>query len=118
LPYSRQRLASALATSSEHLGWEKFEEAHSQGMQLDLDAAVAYANRARGERSRPSVGWDSLTPTEARVAALIAQGLSNREIAAELFVSPETVKTHLTHMFDKLGIRSRAAIAALAASKS
>jgi DNA-binding CsgD family transcriptional regulator len=117
MPHLGQRLHAMLATSSEHLGPEEFDAARSQGMQLDLDAAVAYTSRARGERSRPSVGWESLTPTEARVAALIAQGLSNREAGAELFMSPETVKTHLTHIFNKLGVRSRVAVAALAASR-
>jgi DNA-binding CsgD family transcriptional regulator len=118
MPHLDDRLDEALATSAKQLGPDEFEAARAEGVRLDVEAAVAYASRARGERARPSIGWDSLTPTEQRVAALIAQGLSNREIAAELFVSPETVKTHLAHMFDKLGVRSRAAVAALAVSSS
>jgi DNA-binding CsgD family transcriptional regulator len=47
------------------------------------------------------------------VTSLVAQGLSNREVAAELFVSPKTVQYHLTRVFAKLGVRSRAELAAL-----
>jgi predicted ATPase/class 3 adenylate cyclase/DNA-binding CsgD family transcriptional regulator len=118
IPLFRQRLDTALATCVQHLGPDLLDEARSEGAGLEVDAAVVYANRARGERARPSLGWESLTPTETRVAALIAQGFSNREIAAELFVSAETVKTHLAHMFDKLGVRSRAAVAALVTSQT
>ncbi len=51
---------------------------------------------------------DDLTPREVEVLTLIARGLSNREIAAELFVSGATVKTHINHVFSKIGARDRA----------
>jgi len=51
---------------------------------------------------------DELTPREAEVLSLIARGLSNREIGAQLFVSEATVKTHVNHVFAKIGARDRA----------
>ncbi len=50
-----------------------------------------------------------LTEREGDVLQLVAQGLTNREIAQQLFISPATVRTHLEHVFEKLGVRSRAA---------
>ena len=57
-------------------------------------------------------GQVELTPQEEAVAALVAQGLSNREVAAELYVSPKTVQYHLTRIYAKLGLRSRSELAA------
>lgn len=56
---------------------------------------------------RPKLGWESLTEPELRVARLAAAGCTNRGIADRLFISPNTVNTHLRHVFDKLGIGSR-----------
>jgi len=67
----------------------------------------------RGRMSRPQTGWDSLTQTENAVARLVADGLRNRDIAGQLFVSRRTVETHLTHIFGKLGISSRAELIAI-----
>ncbi|WP_115944654.1 helix-turn-helix transcriptional regulator [Amycolatopsis thermalba] len=57
-------------------------------------------------------GFDELTPQEEAVSQLVASGLSNREVAAELFLSTKTVQYHLTRIYAKLGIRSRAELAA------
>jgi DNA-binding CsgD family transcriptional regulator len=65
----------------------------------------------RGPRGRPSSGWGALTPTELRVAFLVADGLSNPDIATELFLSRRTVQTHVSHILAKLGARSRAEVA-------
>jgi len=73
---------------------------------------IAYAARGRGERKRPSTDWASLTPSELEVVRLVGEHLSNPDIAARLFVSRATVKTHLVHIFAKLGIDSRSALAA------
>ena len=67
---------------------------------------------ARGRRQRPSTGWDSLTPTERTVSGLVAEGLTNREVARRLHVSPHTVNTHLRHIFQKISVPNRAALAA------
>ena len=76
-----------------------------------LEEAVAYAQRGRGERKRPASGWGSLTPAELDVVRLVADGLSNKEIAEKLFVSPRTVQAHLTHVYAKLGFGSRVQLA-------
>lgn len=64
-------------------------------------------HRGRKRETRPTTGWLSLTATELSVAGLVAQGLSNPQIAARLFISRYTVETHLKHIFGKLGITSR-----------
>jgi len=65
---------------------------------------------AQAERLRAMAG---LTAAEARVAALIAGGLSNMGVARALGVSTNTVKTHLVHCYDKTGVRSQAGLARL-----
>ena len=59
-------------------------------------------------------GWAALTAAELAVAGLVAEGLTNREVAERLFVSPHTVNSHLRHVFSKLGINSRVELARLA----
>jgi DNA-binding CsgD family transcriptional regulator len=86
--------------------------AWTEGEVMAFTEAVDYARRSRGERVRPSVGWGSLTPTEQRVAAIVAQGRSNDDVARHLFMSVATVKTHLTHIYAKTGVTNRAELAA------
>jgi DNA-binding CsgD family transcriptional regulator len=73
-----------------------------------------WAERARAELGRIGgrASSDGLTPTEQRVADLVAQGRSNKEVAAELFVSVRTVEANLTRVYAKLGIRSPSELAA------
>lgn len=66
----------------------------------------------RGTRKRPQHGWLSLTPTEQTIARLVADGLSNPQIADSLYVSYRTVQTHVSHIFAKLDINSRVQLAA------
>jgi DNA-binding CsgD family transcriptional regulator len=78
-----------------------------------LDAAL-WAQKARAELGRiggraPASG--ELTPTEERVAALVAEGRTTKEVAAELFVSVKTVEGHLSRIYAKLGVRSRTELA-------
>ena len=73
---------------------------------------------AQPKRRRPmrqTTGWASLTEREQAVAVLVTAGCSNPEIARRLYISRETVQTHLKHIFGKLGVDSRTALAALAA---
>jgi DNA-binding CsgD family transcriptional regulator len=68
-----------------------------------------------GHRACPARGWGSLTPTEAKIARLVADGRSNPEIAAALLLSSATVRTHVSHILAKFGARSRMEIVASAA---
>jgi DNA-binding CsgD family transcriptional regulator len=58
-------------------------------------------------------GAEALTASERRIAGLVADGMTNRQIAAQLYVSPRTVATHLTHIYQKLGIGGRDDMAAM-----
>jgi len=100
---------------------------------LDLYASLGAARdvarlqarfRAEGIRRAPRVkhrkarrGWDSLTPTEVKITEMVAQGLSNPQIAAKLFLSRRTVGTHVSHILSKLDVNSRIDIAREAASR-
>jgi DNA-binding CsgD family transcriptional regulator/tetratricopeptide (TPR) repeat protein len=65
----------------------------------------------RGPRHRPAGGWESLTATEQAVSLLVAEGLTNGAVARRLYISPHTVNTHLRHVFAKLGVPNRVALA-------
>ncbi len=93
------------------LGDSAFDSAFAEGRRLSLDDAVAFAQRARGARGRPTIGWHSLTPTERRVADLARLGHTNVAIGRELLMGPETVKTHLSRVFAKLGVKNRTQLA-------
>lgn len=103
-----------LAAIRTALGDAAFQTHVADGAALSTDDAVAYARRGRGQRKRPSFGWPSLTPTEQRIVELVAEGLTNRQIGERMFASPRTIQTHLRHVFAKLGIATRAELAAKA----
>jgi ATP/maltotriose-dependent transcriptional regulator MalT len=109
--------AALVAELRSALGGEAFTEAWTAGARMTLDDAVAYARRTRGARRRPPGGWASLTPTELDVVRLAVEGHNNPEIGARLFMSRSTVKTHLSHVYTKLGVANRTELAALAAAQ-
>jgi DNA-binding CsgD family transcriptional regulator len=81
---------------------------------FDELGAVLWARKARSELARlggRAAAGDELTPTERSIAELVAMGKSNKEVAAQLFITPRTVEGHLTHIYAKLGVRSRAELA-------
>lgn len=80
--------------------------------------ASGVSRGTRGRRNRPSTGWDSLTDTEHGVVRLVADGLTNRQIGERLFVSRRTVETHVSHVFGKLGVRSRVELARMTLDRS
>jgi DNA-binding CsgD family transcriptional regulator len=110
-PVAEAAYNDAWASAQKALGTEAFDAAAAEGAALTLDDTVAYATRARGERKRPSSGWASLTPTELEVVRLAAEGLTNPEIGARMFITRGTVKVHLSHIFAKLGVSTRAELA-------
>jgi DNA-binding CsgD family transcriptional regulator len=107
-------VALAMGKMEAALGASGLTVAWSEGAGLSVDEAIGYARRGRGERGRPSAGWASLTPTERKVAELVVEGLTNAEIAGRTVVSTVTVKSHLTHIFDKLGVTGRRQLASVA----
>jgi predicted ATPase/class 3 adenylate cyclase/DNA-binding CsgD family transcriptional regulator len=110
--FEQQRLDAAIQAATDALGTEAAARAEFEGAALDWRVAADYASRARGERKRPSHGWAALTPTEQRVVALIAEGLTNPMIAERLLMGRATVKTHVDHVFAKTGLHSRTELAA------
>jgi DNA-binding CsgD family transcriptional regulator len=118
----------ALAQRGDH------DEAVAQlGRALELYAAAHAAwdeTRVRGRLrqlgvrrrlvspKRPDAGWEALTDSEIAVVRLVAEGMTNREVASQLYVSPHTVSTHLRHAFSKLGINSRVDLTRIAVEQA
>ena len=117
LTANRDAAARAVTQARDILGDDRVTQAWDQGHALALGDAVTYAARKGGGRKRPATGWASLTPAELEVVRLVGEGLRNDAIARRLFIAPGTVKVHLSHVFGKLGITTRAELAAQAASR-
>jgi predicted ATPase/class 3 adenylate cyclase/DNA-binding CsgD family transcriptional regulator len=107
-------VADTIARIRTKLGSAPFAEACESGSTLNDDDLLAFIDRTHGSRGRPSLGWESLTPTELQVAGLVRDGLSNRDIAKRLLMGTETVKTHVSHIFIKLDVSKRTQLAAIA----
>ncbi|MFC7625353.1 LuxR C-terminal-related transcriptional regulator [Microlunatus sp. GCM10028923] len=89
---------------------EEYAVGLDRGRALTLAQAVERALPVRSA-DRTGSGWASLTPAERAVVELAVRGLSNPEIAAELFIGRGTVKTHLAHVYAKLGVANRTELA-------
>ncbi len=79
--------------------------------------ALGVRRRRGATPTKARIGWESLSPTEHEVVALVVEGLTNKGIAERLFISRRTVETHLAHVFVKLGVTNRAHVAAIAAAR-
>ncbi len=116
-PARQATYESTVARVREALGEEEAETRIASGRALSLDEVVALAQRGRGERTRPTFGWDGLTETERRVAELVAEGLSNPQIAERLVVGRETVKSHVASVLRKLDVANRVELATLVTTR-
>ena len=116
-PMEAERIAGWIATGREQLS-EQAQSAWERGAGLSIGEAAMMARRGRGPRRRPAFGWPSLTPAERDVADLVARGLTNPEIAARLGVSAGTVKDHVSSALRKLGVRTRAELAAAVSGRA
>jgi two-component system nitrate/nitrite response regulator NarL len=84
---------------------------HDGHMVIDPELVVALADELAVAKDR-DVGAETLTEREVEVLQLLAFGYTNRDIAGRLFISPDTVKTHLEHIYQKLGANDRTAAVA------
>lgn len=124
LPLDRARTLLALGAAQRRAKRRREARATLEEAEAVFEriGAALWAERARGELKRisgraPALG--ALTPAEEKVAALVAEGKTNREVAAALFLSDRTVEGHLSRVFAKLGIKHRAELArVLAAGQS
>lgn len=111
MPTEATEVEIALTACREHLGDDELNAQFANAGTVPIEEVAEWLARARGQRRRPSSGWASLTPTELRVAALVAEGLTNPQIAERMFISRGTAKVHVSHIFDKLSFKTRSQLA-------
>jgi non-specific serine/threonine protein kinase len=106
-----------VASTRGGLGETAFAAAWERGRAMTLDQAVDHALATEPAPSKIRGGAALLTVREREVAALVAHGLTNRQIAAKLVVTERTAETHVQNILNKLGFTSRAQVAAWAAEQ-
>jgi predicted ATPase/DNA-binding CsgD family transcriptional regulator len=113
----RDRDQPALDRARKELGDDGFDATFREGWQLTLPEALAYASESEAVPDAPAAPAQSspLTARERQVARLVAEGMSNRQIAARLVISQRTAESHVENILSKLGFTSRTQIAAWAA---
>ncbi len=123
--FAREELACAAATAG-HRGragaaldaaltsYQRIGAVPDRDRALARTRALGIRRSSREPHRDVGHGWAALTATEVRIAALVRDGLTNREIGTRLFVSPRTVQTHVSHILQKTGLRSRVEIARFA----
>jgi predicted ATPase/DNA-binding CsgD family transcriptional regulator len=115
-PRERRYLDGWLTQARRVLGSSAYQRAWEDGHASTLAQAVSLVDSLLVVPSAAAPGG-TLSPREQEVARLLAQGLTNKQIAAELVVSPATVRSHVEHILDKLSLHSRAQIAAWASQQ-
>ena len=111
------RWTEAVVSLEEALGVYEQLGATLAVARTEVRLRTAGVSRGARRRRRPRHGWEALTPSEERVVAQVARGLTNAQIAEVLFVSRHTVESHVSHVFAKLGVASRAELAARAVGR-
>jgi DNA-binding CsgD family transcriptional regulator len=114
-PFGRARALLALGVTRRRA---RIKRAAREAVEAALDGFATLGAQRWGERAQAELGriggrtrQEDLTHAERRVAALVAEGKTNREVAAALFLSERTVESHLTRVYAKLGVRSRTQLA-------
>jgi predicted ATPase/DNA-binding CsgD family transcriptional regulator len=121
MPFLAPLMGQARASAIAALGASRFEAEFRAGSRLNRDAAVRLALGEPGHvaaAASDSAGAGLLAKRETEVARLVADGLSNKEIGARLFISEHTVDSHVRSILNKLGCNSRAQVAAWMASSN
>lgn len=113
-----RRVQGQLESIAGSLDPDVYQAAQLKGQSMSLDEAADYALSVGGGGDEPGEAahkpLDALTPREREVATLVAEGLSNRQIADRLVLTEKTAANHVARAFDKLGIHSRGQLAARA----
>jgi DNA-binding CsgD family transcriptional regulator/tetratricopeptide (TPR) repeat protein len=123
-PGERKLHGPHLASARSRLGEAAWEEALAEGRTMSLEDGAEYALSKEADQPVATIGQDpsaqdepmgDLTPREQEVAALVARGLTNRQVSTKLSISERTAGNHVAKILKKLGLRSRAQMAAWAA---
>ena len=99
------------------VAWDAVGAAHDRRRVAAQLRRLGVATRARAPRAGTRTGWGALTPSERDVCALVAEGLTSREIGERLLISRRTVETHLQHTYRKLGVSNRAHLVSATAGR-